>query len=259
MKVIYLIVVLLILVFSIFSINAIMNTNNWHDVSKVLITVDSYTMTLEEAVTNNIFVEGATSSGTTVIPNPGHDFDEIWISIDGDEKTLQDALSISNNICGSFETTSYLSTPSSLVYHFANEIEISSGTSLQDAIDDGDFCCVLETCASLGYNCGTANDGCEGTLSCGTCYPYLCQNNICSSTCGTCKIYSPPAPSWCSDGRIVGSFPDACGCVGPPICCQIPLSCRMYSPPHPDWCSDGTILPGIIDECGCQGHPRCII
>ncbi len=255
---IYVIVGLLILIIGIFFISAILITNNWHDASNILVEVDGFSMDLQEAITNDAFVDGATASGITEVPVLGHNFNEIWVSVDGDEKTLESALSRPFGLCGSIPTIQYLSNPSSLAYHFANEIEVFSGTSLQDTIDNGVFCCVPETCASLDYNCGTADNGCEGTLSCGTCYPYLCQNNRCTSICGTCRMYSPPHPSWCSDGRIVGSFPDACGCVGPPICCQIPLSCAMYSPPHPSWCSEGTILPGIMDECGCVGPPRCV-
>ena len=46
--------------------------------------------------------------------------------------------------------------------------------------------CVLDTCAGLGYNCGTWSDGCGGTLSCGTCASgYTC-------TSGTCAAEAPP-------------------------------------------------------------------
>lgn len=45
-------------------------------------------------------------------------------------------------------------------------------------------CCILETCASLNYNCGTWDNGCLGTLMCGTCGTgETCSNGICS----TCK------------------------------------------------------------------------
>jgi len=162
---IYAIITLLILVIGIFTIYAAVDTDKaWHSPNEVLVTVDGYTMTLQNATDNNVFIDGATQSFTTEIPSSGHNFSEIWISIDGNEKTLQDALSISNDLCGSF-TTSYSSAPSSLAYHFASEIEISPGTSLQDAIDKGDFCssCVPdcnvdcqpdgcgEMCPCLGY------------------------------------------------------------------------------------------------------------
>ena len=34
---------------------------------------------------------------------------------------------------------------------------------------DGSVICFPTTCATLGYNCGVAGDGCGGTLNCGTC------------------------------------------------------------------------------------------
>ena len=40
--------------------------------------------------------------------------------------------------------------------------------------------CVPETCSSLGYNCGTHNDGCGGTISCGSCSSgESCENGKC--------------------------------------------------------------------------------
>jgi hypothetical protein len=45
--------------------------------------------------------------------------------------------------------------------------------------------CVPDTCASLGYNCGSWGDGCGGTLDCGTCGSgYTC-------TAGTCVAVTP--------------------------------------------------------------------
>jgi len=45
--------------------------------------------------------------------------------------------------------------------------------------------CVPDTCAGLGYNCGSWSDGCGGTLSCGTCASgYTC-------TAGTCVAVTP--------------------------------------------------------------------
>jgi hypothetical protein len=55
-----------------------------------------------------------------------------------------------------------------------------------DATDAGPSACVPGTCASLGYNCGVATDGCGGVLpSCGTCTaPLVCgagKPNVCGS------------------------------------------------------------------------------
>jgi len=135
---IYAIITLLILVIGIFAISAVVvKTKAWHDSDHILITVNGFNMTLQEAIDYNVFVDGATQSYTTEIPNPGHSADEIWVSVDDNETTLQDALS-TIGLCGiSSPSSSYIS--STDLGQFANEIEISSGTSLQDAIDSGEL------------------------------------------------------------------------------------------------------------------------
>lgn len=49
----------------------------------------------------------------------------------------------------------------------------------------GEIVCVPYTCTSLGYSCGNWDDGCGGTLDCGTCGSgYTC-------TAGTCVVVTP--------------------------------------------------------------------
>ncbi|MGA7121787.1 MAG: hypothetical protein WBY94_16895 [Polyangiaceae bacterium] len=72
------------------------------------------------------------------------------------------------------------------------------GGMLPPTLPDGGvgIACTPETCASLGFNCGPAGDGCGGTLECGTCSgtdicggggkPGICGNatpctNLCTS------------------------------------------------------------------------------
>ena len=44
--------------------------------------------------------------------------------------------------------------------------------------------CSPTTCSALAGNCGTASDGCGGTLNCGTCSgAQTCTNNKCAATC----------------------------------------------------------------------------
>jgi hypothetical protein len=51
--------------------------------------------------------------------------------------------------------------------------------------EDSGSACVPKTCASLGYNCGSATDGCGGSLSCGTCTaPETCGGGGQTSVCG---------------------------------------------------------------------------
>src|SRR5262249_18032620 len=71
-----------------------------------------------------------------------------------------------------------------------NGIEIvASGTST----------CTPTTCAAQGKNCGTINDGCGGTLACGSCAaPQTCGGSGLANVCGaapstsSCTIYVSP-------------------------------------------------------------------
>jgi hypothetical protein len=50
---------------------------------------------------------------------------------------------------------------------------------------DGGVLCTPRTCQDLGFNCGPAGDGCNGTLQCGICqYPDTCGGNGKPSHCG---------------------------------------------------------------------------
>ena len=126
---------------------AVDKTKAWHDAEHVLVTINSYTMSLQEAVDGGYLVDGAnppSQDGTTSVSS-GHTGDKIWVSVDGSEMSLQDA--ISTTLCGSTPTTSY-NNPKPNPGHYATEIEITidgSEMSLQDAIDNGEFCRVSGT------------------------------------------------------------------------------------------------------------------
>jgi hypothetical protein len=65
----------------------------------------------------------------------GHDFSQVWVSINSQQKTLKDAISF-GNLCGiSSQTTP--SAPASFVGMLSTQIEISAGKTLQQGINDG--------------------------------------------------------------------------------------------------------------------------
>jgi len=135
----FLIAGVLISIISLLTIVAFIDkTESWHSADEILITIGSYTMTLEEAISHEVFLYGATKSYTTEISKPGHNADEIWISVNGNEMNLEQAAVI-KNLCGKDSPSSSYESDISLG-QFANEIEISPGKSLQDAINIGDFC-----------------------------------------------------------------------------------------------------------------------
>src|SRR6185369_13265278 len=72
---------------------------------------------------------------------------------------------------------------------------------------DANICgCTSKTCASIGAECGVANDGCGGKLDCGTCAaPSTCAANGTPNKC-ECK------PTTCAaEGAQCGSLSDGCG------------------------------------------------
>jgi hypothetical protein len=68
--------------------------------------------------------------------------------------------------------------------------------------------CTPKTCASLGDMCGSASDGCGGTLNCGTCSSgYSCSSNQC-----------------CPTGTTWSSWQSAC--VPPTRCTTLACQCQ---------------------------------
>ncbi len=92
------------------------------------------------------------------------------------------------------------------------------GTRVVDAGADASTC-VPQTCASLGYNCGPAADGCGGLLQCGTCTsPQYCGGrgfNLCGGNINTLPdgaVVAPCQPASCATlGYDCGQAGDGCG------------------------------------------------
>jgi hypothetical protein len=127
--------------------------------------------------------------------------------------------------------------------------------------------CVPKSCTQLGYECGTAPDGCGGVVICGTCKGGLhcggggqnrcgtdpCTPKTCAQVSASCGYASDtcataldcggcPAPLTCGGG----GWPNVCGCV-PKSCIQLDAECGTA----PDGC-------GGIVSCGeCPGGQTC--
>ena len=232
---VYTIITLFILVAGIFTVYAaVIKERGWHDSDNILITVDGFSMTLQEAINNNVFISGATQSSTTEIPNPGHSANKVWVSVNGVETTLQDAIS-TIGLCGN-SSNPYIDSTS--LGQFANEIEISPGTSLQDAINSGEFCCAPDCSDAGSYcvgdtyidpNCGRTCEGTKLTADGG-----WSAWSACSVPCGggtRTRTCTNPIPS-CGGANCVGVGVESCntqtctwhitpgGCI-PAVCWQI--------------------------------------
>ncbi|MEM0438188.1 MAG: DUF333 domain-containing protein [Candidatus Micrarchaeia archaeon] len=73
-----------------------------------------------------------------------------------------------------------------------------------------------------------------------------CPAKNCS---GTCPMYAPPSPEWCSDGVVVSRGEDGCGCQLPPMCKPLPK--RMTK----ELCESAG---GHFNECAsaCRNNPE---
>ncbi len=118
------------------------NTQKWQSASSISGVIGTDERTLDYAITNNLLINDKSSPKTvnddaSLLGNQ-HKFSDIWISIkEGGtrtEMTLKDAFSSARNLCGDTDFTSYSPPPNPS--HLATEIEISSGRSLQDAINN---------------------------------------------------------------------------------------------------------------------------
>jgi len=93
----------------------------------------------------------------------------------------------------------------------------------------GGQCCTPTTCAGRNATCGSIDDGCGGTLDCGSCSGFdSCVNNVCQCTPKTCEELSASC----------GSIDDGCGTMlDCGSCHNANASCVN------NFCSCGTLLP----------------
>lgn len=108
----------------------------------IQINVGGSEMSLQDAIYSGSLKNLPTST-SIIDPNiRGHSADTTWVSVDGSEKTLQQALSIPSGLCGS-SSNPYSGNLNG--GHLASEVKIEISTSgpemtFQDAIDSGQFC-----------------------------------------------------------------------------------------------------------------------
>ncbi len=140
--------ILLILTIGIFFITAVAvdKSKAWHSAdSDIRIKIDGVDKTLQQAINENLLYGSHTYASPSPIPTPWHDASQIWVSVDGAENTLLNALSSANKLCGNSLTLGYSNSSPSIPApsHLATEIEVSvDGTAkrFQEAIDTIKFC-----------------------------------------------------------------------------------------------------------------------
>jgi hypothetical protein len=224
----------LIILFSItiFTVYALVTaTGSGHPYSEILVTINGYNVTLQQAIDNEWLkgINQPTFSTLSSIPNPGHSASEVIVAINGYEVTLQDA--INQNY---FKGTGTISSSSSAPFqgHPATEIEVTVNSvkkSLQDALPEIAYACA----ANYGQSCPSGDASCinPGTIQCdGTCSgSYKSKGTSCTSDdwhacdgegsclgwkgygCGSCPFgftqfaCCPGGERYCATGWVCGA------------------------------------------------------
>lgn len=148
-----------------------------HSADQAFVSVDGTTVNLNSLTLGEL--DGSHTYAAGITQNPGHNANQIWVSVKDGEMTLLSALQSTDKLCPSpSDPLTYTSASIPNPSHLATEITLTSGKTLQQAINDGIYCC---TPSCSGKNCG--GDGCGGT--CGTCTsPQTCSSSgVCTSPC----------------------------------------------------------------------------
>ena len=214
-----------------------------------------------------------------IVTNPGHSPDEIWVSVNTQEKTLATALTISNGLCGDTNPSTIYSSLPSGAYHLATEIEVivststvsTSAKSLQDAINDGDFCIPAPVCfESMEFSCGIEGIDTECTTQGAT---FNCAGD-CVGSDGSSVAIVEGAPCYADHPTFTPQFgfcnsggscvPAACN-PGTEEACSglLPNGCQSYGGIRTcgsdgTWgaCSETNDMPRGT-TCGTTGYEAC--
>ncbi len=72
----------------------------------------------------------------------------------------------------------------------------------------------------------------------------------CPSNCSECRVYEPPSPDFCKEGKIVSGGVDACGCSLPLKCEQVACTADAMM------CPDGSYVGRVAPNCDFAPCPR---
>ena len=140
-----------------------------HSASSVFVNVTGTGAINLNADSTNFIATHTYSSVSNI--TTGHDASQIWVSVKDGEMTLLQALQSTDKLCPATPIrANYTSSPSnkSRPYHYANEVQLSSGKNLQQSINDGDFCPSYTYHWVLGAwsGCSSCGGTSERTVNC---------------------------------------------------------------------------------------------
>ena len=269
-KILYFSLGIFILVSGIFAVNALI-AGTCHAPTNVLVTLEGKTMTLQEAISGGYLNDGAVSplDSITTFLSVGHLPSEIWISVDGTENTLDYFLSNSLSLCDPTPQTAIYLQPKPNPGHLASEIQYDATRNLQQAIDQGVFCCVdelLSTTCSGGL-CGPQTNNCGNPVDCGACctpvdasWSTITWSGSCSEICGGGIEYGTRTCGAASCGGDTVCPTDSYGSSTSVSRTCNTQACGVWQPASPPWgsgqlCSECATLGAAAGIGSCAAEP----
>ena len=150
-------------------------------------------------------------------------------------------------------TTGVSTSVGSVTAGSTNTHSSNTAVSVSSAMSSSSTGCHPTSCLTLAFDCGTADDGCGGTLDCGTCMPpQWCGGSGSPNVCG----WHLCTPKTCQQlGLDCGAAPDGCG--GELSCgtCPVGKTCGGGGMPNVCCLDGGTQCANAADCCthNCAG------
>jgi len=187
------VITILMIIFSF----SFINSANMHSGTNIYVNVDGTFRSLESGYS---YFYGSHSYSLSSSFSFGHNPTQVWVSVQNGEMTLFNALSSTHKLCPNpSKPTTYSNTNIPNPSHVATEIYLSSGKTLQQAINDGNFCTPIVYTYSW-YVSGwstTVIDACSNSLT----RTVYCQRNdgtqVADSYCSGTKPYSSTSTQDC--------------------------------------------------------------
>lgn len=278
-------------IISIITITTALYSGTHHAQSEVIVEINGHTMTLQKAITSNYLTEGGPSPTQSfpVSSAYSHQADKIYVNVNNQNYELSEAI-YGPGLCSS--TDKSYSGPIT-IGHSAEEIEITTayGTkNLQEAINDGDFCCIDTSWSPSPSTVCTSDSPFTQTSNCGNARFATGTKNCCVDTSWTpdpstvCSGEFFPQWSNCGNARpAIGTkdcdcvkhfsvASDSCSrdsdCCAGLVCCDAPImpwamcstssECQEFKDYVPSDPSGPSICMGLNQPCNpSDGRPCC--
>jgi hypothetical protein len=173
-----------------------------------------------------------------------------------DEVKYTSAFPFGDGVAMNLDPTHFNATDNDLAANWCKATESYNGDRGTPGKANTSCGCTPLTACPSGLNCGDYNDGCGGTISCGTCIaPQTCGGGGTPNVCGCTPLTA------CPSGLNCGDYNDGCGGTISCGTCIAPQTCGGGGTPNVCGCTPLTACPSGLNcgdyNDGCGGTISC--